>query len=30
VMAPITYAVDGKQYVTVISGNMMATFGLRE
>jgi glucose dehydrogenase len=30
VMAPITYAVNGEQYVTVISGNMMATFGLRD
>jgi alcohol dehydrogenase (cytochrome c) len=30
IMAPITYAVDGKQYVTVISGNILATFGLRD
>jgi alcohol dehydrogenase (cytochrome c) len=29
VMAPITWAVDGVQYVTVISGNAMATFALR-
>ena len=29
VMAPITYMVGGVQYVTVISGNMMATFALR-
>ena len=28
--APITYQVDGKQYVSVISGNILATFGLRE
>jgi alcohol dehydrogenase (cytochrome c) len=30
VMGPITYAVDGKQYVSVISGNSLVTFGLRE
>jgi alcohol dehydrogenase (cytochrome c) len=30
VMAPITFAVDGRQYVTVISGHVMVTFGLRE
>ncbi len=29
VMAPITYQVDGKQYVSVIAGNALATFGLR-
>lgn len=29
VMAPITYMVDGVQYVTVISGNAMSTFALR-
>ena len=28
-MAPITYQVDGKQYLSVISGNMLVTFGLR-
>ncbi|HJP49713.1 MAG TPA: PQQ-dependent dehydrogenase, methanol/ethanol family [Pseudomonadales bacterium] len=28
VMAPVTYMVDGVQYVTVISGNMMSTFAL--
>jgi alcohol dehydrogenase (cytochrome c) len=28
VNAPITYAVDGKQYVSVISGNILATFSL--
>jgi alcohol dehydrogenase (cytochrome c) len=28
--APVTYSVDGKQYVIVNSGNVMATFGLRE
>ncbi len=30
VMAPVTYLVDGKQYVSVISGHTMVTFGLRE
>jgi alcohol dehydrogenase (cytochrome c) len=30
VMGPITYAVGGKQYVSVISGNSLVTFGLRE
>jgi alcohol dehydrogenase (cytochrome c) len=30
VNGPITYQVDGKQYVTVISGNTMVTLGLRE
>jgi alcohol dehydrogenase (cytochrome c) len=30
VMGPITYAVDGKQYVSVISGNSLVTFGLRD
>jgi alcohol dehydrogenase (cytochrome c) len=29
VMAPVTYMVDNVQYVTVISGNAMATFALR-
>ncbi|MFN7979103.1 MAG: PQQ-dependent dehydrogenase, methanol/ethanol family [Vicinamibacterales bacterium] len=29
VMAPITYQVDGKQYVTVIAGNALYTFALR-
>ncbi len=28
--APVTYSVDGKQYVVVNSGNVMATFALRE
>jgi len=28
VMAPITFAVDGKQYVSVIAGNALATFAL--
>jgi alcohol dehydrogenase (cytochrome c) len=27
---PMTYAVDGKQYVTVNSGNVLVTFALRE
>jgi alcohol dehydrogenase (cytochrome c) len=30
VMGPITYSVAGKQYVSVISGNSLITFGLRE
>jgi alcohol dehydrogenase (cytochrome c) len=30
VNGPMTYAVDGKQYVTVISGNSLLTFGLRD
>jgi alcohol dehydrogenase (cytochrome c) len=30
VMGPITYAIDGKQYVSVISGNSLLTFGLRD
>jgi alcohol dehydrogenase (cytochrome c) len=30
VMAPITYQVDGKQYVSVIAGGALTTFGLRE
>jgi alcohol dehydrogenase (cytochrome c) len=30
VNAPMTYAVDGKQYVAVISGNSLLTFGLRD
>jgi alcohol dehydrogenase (cytochrome c) len=30
VMGPITYAVDGRQYVSVISGNSLVTFGLPE
>ena len=29
VMAPVTFAIDGVQYVTVISGNAMSTFALR-
>jgi alcohol dehydrogenase (cytochrome c) len=29
-MGPITYEIEGKQYVSVICGNVMATFGLRE
>jgi len=28
VMAPVTYTVDGKQYVSVIAGNVLATFTL--
>ena len=28
--APMTFAVDGKQYVTVASGNVVYTFGLRD
>ena len=30
VMAPITFQIDGKQYVSVISGHTLVTFGLRE
>ena len=30
VMAPVTYEVDGKQYVSVISGHTLVTFGLRD
>jgi len=30
VMAPITYEVDGKQYVSVISGHTLVTFALRD
>ena len=30
VNGPITYAVDGRQYVAIISGNSLVTFGLRE
>jgi alcohol dehydrogenase (cytochrome c) len=29
VMAPVTYMVDGVQYVSVISGNSLSTFALR-
>jgi alcohol dehydrogenase (cytochrome c) len=29
-MAPITYAIGGRQYVSVISGHTMATFALRD
>ena len=28
--APLTYAVDGQQYVTIAAGNVMYTFGLRQ
>ena len=28
--APITYAVDGQQYVTIAAGNVVFTFGLRD
>jgi alcohol dehydrogenase (cytochrome c) len=30
VMAPITYMVNGRQYVSVISGHTLVTFGLRD
>jgi alcohol dehydrogenase (cytochrome c) len=30
VMAPVTFQVDGKQYVSVISGHTLMTFGLRD
>jgi len=29
VMAPVTYQVDGRQYLSVISGNVLATFALK-
>ena len=28
--APITYRVDGRQYVTIAAGNVVHTFGLHE
>ncbi|HKT79485.1 MAG TPA: PQQ-dependent dehydrogenase, methanol/ethanol family [Vicinamibacterales bacterium] len=30
VMPPMTYQVDGKQYVSVIAGNLLATYALRD
>ncbi len=30
VMAPVTWQLEGRQYVTVIAGNALFTFGLRE
>ena len=30
VNAPITFEIDGKQYVSIISGNILATFALRD
>ena len=30
VNGPITFAIDGRQYVSVISGNSLATFALRD
>ena len=30
VMGPMTYQVDGKQYVATIAGQVMVTFGLRD
>ena len=30
VMAPMTYEVAGKQYVSVISGHTLVTFALRD
>jgi len=30
VNAPVTFAIDGKQYVSVISGNSLSTFALRD
>jgi alcohol dehydrogenase (cytochrome c) len=29
-MAPVTFMVDGKQYISVISGHTLVTFGLRD
>ena len=28
--APMSYGVDGRQYVTIAAGNVVFTFGLRE
>jgi outer membrane protein assembly factor BamB len=30
VMAPVTFSVDGKQYISVISGHTLVTFALRD
>ena len=30
VNAPITYEIDGKQYVSVIAGNILSTFALQD
>ena len=30
VIGPITYMVEGRQYVSVIAGHTLVTFGLRE
>lgn len=30
VMAPVTYMVDGQQYISAISGNTLVTFGPRD
>jgi glucose dehydrogenase len=30
VMAPVTYEVNGRQFLSVISGNSLVTFGLPE
>ena len=30
VLAPVTYQVEGRQYVSVIAGNTLVTFGLRD
>ena len=30
VMGPVTYMVEGKQYVSVIAGSTLVTFGLRD
>jgi len=29
-MAPVTYMVNGRQYVSVISGHTLVTFALRD
>ena len=29
-MAPVTFEVDGDQYVSVIAGNVLVTYGLRK
>jgi len=30
VNAPVTYEIDGKQYVSVIAGNILSTFALQD
>jgi len=28
--SPMSYAVDGKQYITIAAGNVVYTFGLKD